>query len=229
MMNVNALKLNFQFDGDRMKQELESISGSFQLIKNAYTGNSLTGMHLILPTKDGVPNEKGETFKMTEELKKCPYLQEVLNTFQCDKFMFRTQNLKAGGRIEKHSDGDKGLASNIVRLNIPVSTNDNVYTYFNNERIPMKSGECWLPNVIKVHEMENNSDETRWQIMVDCELNDWWKEVLKNNGMEYKEPTKYGTYTLGELQSMKENFISMKIDQKMIEELDDEIAARKEV
>lgn len=224
-MNSNAIKLPFQFDGDRMKQELESISDSFQLIKNPYTGNSLLGMHLILPTQYGIPNEKGETFCMTEELRKCPYLQEVLNTFQCNKLTFRTQNLKAGGRIEKHNDGDKGLNSNVVRLNIPVSTNDEVYFHIDGERIVMKDGECWLPEVTKPHEVENRSDSLRLQIMIDCDFNDWWKDVLKTLGM-YKEPSKYGKYSLDELQSMKENFVSMNMNKETIEELELEIATR---
>ncbi|MFY0630391.1 MAG: aspartyl/asparaginyl beta-hydroxylase domain-containing protein [Flavobacteriaceae bacterium] len=224
MMNVNALKLNFQFDGDRMKQELESISDSFKPIENAYTGNSLHGMHLIIPTKDGIPNDKGETFKMTEELEKCPYLQEVLNTFKSNKLTFRTQNLLPGGRIGRHNDGDKGLDSNVVRLNIPVATNDDVHIYYNEERIPMKNGDCWLPDVKKIHEMKNDSDETRWQIMVDCDLNDWWKEVLKEHGVSIDTST-YGRYSLEELHGMKERFISMDM-KEMIEELELEIASR---
>ena len=207
-----AIKLPFQFDGDRMKQELESISDSFQLIKNAYTGNSLFGMHLILPNKDGIANENGETFYMTEGLKKCSYLQEVLNTFQCNKLTFRTQNLKAGGKIGKHNDGDKGLDSNVVRLNIPVSTNDEVFTYYNNERILMKNGECWLPDVTKIHEMENKSNETRWLIMIDCDLNDWWKDILKEHGIDLDTMSEYMRYSLGELKEMKERFLEMGMD-----------------
>ena len=98
----NAIKLPFYFDADRMKQELESISDSFQLIRNQYTQDSLLGMHLILPNTDGHPDEEGTSFYFTEELKKCPYLQEVLNTFQCNKFSFRTQNLLPGGFIGLH-------------------------------------------------------------------------------------------------------------------------------
>lgn len=225
-MNVNALKLNFQFDGDRMKQELESISDSFQLIKNAYTGNSLFGMHLILPNKDGLPNEKGETFYMKEELEECSYLKEVLNTFKCDKHTYRVQNLMPGGKIGKHSDGGKGLNNKIVRLNIPVSTNDQVYTYYNQERILMKNGECWLPNVLKPHEMKNNSDETRWLILIDCDLNDWWKDVLREKGIDLDNISKHANASLEELQSMKESFISMNMDKNMIEELELEIASR---
>ena len=223
---MNSIKLPFKFDADRMKQELGSISDSFQLIKNAYTGNSLFGMHLILPNKDGIANEKGETYYMSEELKKCPYLQKVLNTFQCDKFTFRTQNLKPGGKIEKHNDGDKGLNSNIVRLNIPVSTNEHVYTYFNNERILMKNGECWLFDVTKVHEMENKSNETRWHIMIDCDLNDWWKDILQNCGIDFSEVSEYESYSIENLQEMKESFSRMRVDSELIERIDLEIESR---
>lgn len=227
-MMKNAVKLPFQFDGDRMKQELESISDSFELIKNAYTGNTLFGMHLILPNRDGVANEKGQTYYMTEELKKCPYLQEVLNTFQSNVLTFRTQNLKAGGRIEKHNDGDKGLNSNVVRLNIPVSTNDEVYTYFNNERIPMKNGECWLPDVTKVHEMENRSSETRWHIMIDCDLNDWWKDILQEYGFDFESESQYKHFSLEELQVIKKNFLSMGMNEsdEIVQELELELASR---
>ena len=154
----------------------------------------------------------GETFYMTEGLKKCSYLQEVLNTFQCNKLTFRTQNLKAGGKIGKHNDGDKGLDSNVVRLNIPVSTNDEVFTYYNNERILMKNGECWLPDVTKIHEMENKSNETRWLIMIDCDLNDWWKDILKEHGIDLDTMSEYMRYSLGELKEMKERFLEMGMD-----------------
>ena len=224
----SALKLPFLFDADRMLQELQSISDSFELIQNQYTGNTLEGMHLISPNLNGESNEKGETFHLTKELQECPYLQEVLNTFQCNKFTFRTQNLKAGGKIGKHNDGNKGLEHNIVRLNIPVRTNDEVYTYYNGERILMKSGECWLPNVIKDHEMENKSDETRWMLMMDCDLNDWWKAILKDFGYDLDHMSKHAYRSNEELASMKQNFLDMGLDSSsdLVKEVDAEIALR---
>ena len=223
-----AIKLPFQLDGDRMKQELESISDSFEFIINAYTGNSLFGMHLILPNKDGIANENGETFYMTEELKKCPYLQEVLNTFKSNKLTFRTQNLKAGGRIGRHNDGDKGLDSDVVRLNIPVATNEDVYTYFNDVRILMKDGECWLPDVTKMHEMENKSNETRWHLMIDCDLNDWWKDILKEHGIDLENVSHYAKHSVEELNEMKNSFLSMGIEKEneLIKNIEAEISTR---
>ncbi|MBL4605116.1 MAG: aspartyl/asparaginyl beta-hydroxylase domain-containing protein [Flavobacteriaceae bacterium] len=229
MKTRNALKLNFQFDAQRIRKELESISDSFYPILSAQIEDeALEGMHLIAPDREGKVDERGHTFHMSEELKKCPYLQEILDTFQCDKFLYRTQNLKPGGKIEMHRDRGRGIVDGIVRLNIPVSTNDQVYFYIDGERIAMKDGECWLPEVTKLHEVENRSDELRMQIMIDCDLNDWWKDVLKEHGM-IKEPAKYGRYSLRELQAMKDSFVSMKMDRKMIEELEFEIVARAEV
>jgi len=227
MKNINAVKLPFQFDAQRIQNELEAISNSFYPILSAQIEDeALVGMHLITPDREGRVDEEGHTFHMTEELKKCPYLQEVLNTFKCDKFLFRTQNLKPGGKIERHRDRGRGIVDGIVRLNIPVSTNDEVCFHIDGERIVMKDGECWLPEVTKPHEVENRSDSLRLQIMIDCDLNDWWKEILKDHGIEFKEPNKFETYSLEELQSMKENFLTMDIDNNMVEEIELEITKR---
>lgn len=224
----NAIKLPFYFDPDRMRQELESISDSFQLIRNQYTQDSLLGMHLIFPNSNGMKDEKGQTFQMTEELKSCPYLQEVLNTFHCNKFSFRTQNLLPGGKIEPHDDGDKGLKHNWIRLNIPVATNEEVHTYFNGERIPMQNGECWLPNVTKIHEMENKSTETRWLLLLDCDLNDWWKNILKDYGLDFENESKYKYQTLEELENVKRCFLDQGLDisNPLVQEVEAEIAGR---
>lgn len=224
----NAIKLPFQFDADRMKLELESISNSFRLIRNQYTKNSLLGTHLILPNPNGERNEKGESFFLSDELQKCPYLLEVLNTFQCNKFTFRSQNLLPGGIIEKHSDGDKGLKHHWVRLNIPVATNENVHTYYNDERIPMKNGECWLPDVTKEHEMFNHSDETRWLLLMDCEFNDWWKEILTAQGLEFENESKYKFQSLEELENIKLCFLEMGLseDHDLVQEVQLEISLR---
>lgn len=223
MKNTNALKLNFQFDAQRIREELESISDSFKPILSAQIEDqALEGMHLITPDAEGRVDKNGHTFHRNEELKKCPYLQEVLDTFKCDKFLYRTQNLKPGGKIEMHRDRGRGIVDGIVRLNIPVTTNDQVYFHIDGERIVMKDGECWLPEVTKLHEVENKSDELRMQIMIDCDLNDWWRNILKEHGMS-KEPTTYSRYSLHELNAMKDSFATMKIDGEVVKELDSEI------
>jgi hypothetical protein len=227
MKNTNALKLNFQFDAQRIRKELESISNSFQPILSAQIEDkALVGMHLIAPDREGRMDENGDTFHMTEELKKCTYLQEVLDTFKCDKFLYRTQNLKPGGKIEMHRDRGRGIVDGIVRLNIPVSTNNEVYFHIDGERIVMKDGECWLPEVTKLHEVENKSDKLRMQIMIDCDLNDWWKNILKEHGFN-KEFSKYERHNLDELKAMRDSFVSMRMDDEVIEELDFEIEKKK--
>ena len=224
----NAIKLPFLFDADRMLSELQSIQNSFVPIRNQYTGESLFGMHLIVPNADGSINEKGESFHLTKELQQCSYLQEVLHTFPCDKFTYRAQNLRSGGLIKKHNDGDKGLKHRWIRLNIPVSTNEKVHTYFNGERIPMKNGECWLPNVVKDHWMENQSDATRWLLLLDCGLNDWWKTVLKDCGLDLENASKFQYQSLEELENIKQNLLFQGLDERnvLVKEIAQEILSR---
>jgi aspartyl/asparaginyl beta-hydroxylase (cupin superfamily) len=223
-----ALKLPFQFDADQMLQELQSISNTFQPIENKYTGDSLSGTHLIVPSRNGEANNQGETFSFTQELKECSYLQEVLNTFQCDKFTFRVQNLRSGGMIKKHKDGDKGLRHRWIRLNIPVKTNEQVFTYYGGERILMKNGECWLPNVIEEHWMENRSEETRWLLLMDCDLNDWWKEILNTCGLNLESVSKYQYQSLEELENIKTGFLAhgFALESEWIQEVDFELERR---
>ncbi len=223
-----SIKLPFQFDAEKMLSELQSISSSFSLIKNAYTGNFLSGAHLIYQKGDGSFNEKGESFYMAPELQDCPYLQEVLNTFKSNKFTFRAQNLLPGGKIGRHSDLDKGLEHGIIRLNLPVSTNEDIHTYYDDKLLPMKNGECWLPNVIKPHEMINNSKETRWMLLMDCDLNEWWKEVLTDCGLDFTNESKHKYQSLEALEDMKSNFLSLgfKEDHELIKEIELELSSR---
>lgn len=185
-------------------------------------------MHLIHQNSDGAKNENGESFYMTKELEQCTYLQEVLNTFQSNKFTFRVQNLLPGGKIGRHSDHDKGLEYGIIRLNIPVLTNNNVYTYYDDKLLPMKSGECWLPNVIKPHEMMNKSNEIRWMLLMDCDLNDWWKEVLTGCGLDFTNRSKFQYQSRKTLEEMIENFLllGLKRDNQLITEIELELNSR---
>ena len=226
---MNAIQFQFQFDVPRIQQELEVISTSFKpIFSSKIKEDKLTGMHLIVPAPEGKKNSKGFTYHTTSELNQCPYLQSILDTFQCDKFTYRVHNLSAKGKIELHRDTDRGLSSKIVRIQIPVTTNEEVYFYVNGERISMKNGECWFADITQPHEVENRSDTDRLQLMIDCDLNDWWEDILKEQGVKLQDGSEWDNYNLGELRSIRENFLNMGIglDQPLIEGVDMAIALR---
>jgi len=129
-----------------------------------------------------------------------------------------------------HRDSDRGLTHNIVRIHIPITTNDEVYFYVNEERIQMQNGECWFADITQLHEVENRSEEDRLQLMIDCDLNDWWRNILKEKGLQFEEISIWNNHTLKELQFMKENLLIMGKDhnQELLEKIDLEIALKSE-
>lgn len=90
----------------------------------------------------------------------------------------------------------------------------------------MNNGECWLADIGKPHEVENRSDKDRYQLMIDCYLNDWWKQVLKEHNVELPKPSKWAGFALTDLQTIKANLIrpGVEIDKDSIAELEAAIA-----
>ncbi len=225
---MNAIRFQFQFDAPRIYKELQAIAASLKTIHSIkIKENHLMGLHLIVPNADGKKEASGYTYISTPELDQSPYLQSILETFQCNKFTYRVHNLVTGGKIALHRDTDRGLINNFVRIHIPVSSNEEVYFHVNGERICMQNGECWFADVTQLHEVENRSNSDRLQLLIDCDLNDWWKEILKKHSVQLEEDLVWKHHSLEELQLMKKNFLHMGIEnQAIIEKIEQEISLK---
>jgi hypothetical protein len=228
---MNAIRFNFQFDVQKMAEELRVIASSFETIHSRSTqDNMLQGIHLITSIADGQRTAEGHTYQVSPELERSPYLQSVLETFKCDKFNYRVHNLTPQGKITLHRDHGRSIKDRVIRIHIPVTTNDDIYFYVDGERIQMQNGECWLADISKPHEVENRSPTDRMQLMIDCDLNDWWEKILADHGVHVPAVSNWSHFDLGALRSMKENLglIGSTIDSALLEELDLEIAQRSE-
>ena len=89
---MNALKLPFKFDADKIKKEIAQFSNAeYNDIYNpSVTLETLWLKHLIVP--QGGPNDD-ITFVPTESLKKCPYLLSIFESFKCLTETFRIHSL----------------------------------------------------------------------------------------------------------------------------------------
>lgn len=92
----------------------------------------------------------------------------------------------------------------------------------------MQNGECWLADISKEHEVENRSASDRMQLMIDCDLNEWWEKILKEHSVPLTTESKWSHFDLAVLQSMKENLklTGSSLDSSLLEELDLEIAQK---
>lgn len=174
---MNALQLPFTFDTAIILEEINQFSKEdyYDIYNTSVALKTLWSKHLIEPK--GSP-EKAPVFLPNEALQKCPYLLSVLETFQCNKETFRIHTLNAKAIIKPHRDIGYCLEQGLVRIHIPIVTNEKVQIIVNNEEVVMKAGECWYCNFNEFHEVHNNSDLPRTHLILDCVVNDWMKELF---------------------------------------------------
>jgi hypothetical protein len=229
---MNAIQFNFQFDVQKMAQELQGISSSFEPIYSRSTQDGkLMGIHLITSATEGGRNNSEKSYQATPELERSPYLQSVLDTFKCDKFNFRVHNLTSGGKITLHRDHGKSIMDRVIRIHIPVTTNEEIYFYVDGERIQMQNGECWLVDITKDHEVENRSPTDRMQLMIDCDLNEWWEQTLEGHGVKMPTKSRWSSFPTEDLHAMMENLslLHSTDNSGMVAELALELEKRKEL
>ncbi len=174
----------FHFDPARLKAELEIIQAeewtphfNTSIYEGEWSGvalRSITGHALQLypdPTATG-------SFSDTELLRRCPYYQEVLATFQCPLTSVRLLKLKARSSIREHRDYKLGFEDGEMRLHVPVVTNPSVAFFVNGQRVLMQEGETWYVDVNLPHRVDNESYTDRIHLVIDCVVNEWLASFL---------------------------------------------------
>ena len=99
----------------------------------------------------------------------------------------RFLNLQAGSEIKPHRDRDLAFEMGEARIHFPVVTNEYVEFYIDHELVRMNEGECWYINANLEHKVANKGKTDRIHLVIDCEVNDWLKEVF-NKGERSEKP-----------------------------------------
>lgn len=176
---MHSLKLPFEFDASVLRSELAQFAKSdYRDIYNpSVMLETLWLIELISPKrKAGMDSEV--VFLPNENLKKCPHLLSIFNTFQCSVETFRIHTLDAGASIKPHRDTGFCFEHGKIRLHVPIKTNDNVEILLENKNVKMKEGECWYCNFNILHEVHNKGEEARIHLIIDCMVNDWVKDLF---------------------------------------------------
>jgi len=181
----NYVKLPFQFDADLLKRDLAAVAED-EWIRHFnqynYEGNwSVAALRSNGGrTKQIYPDPHSpDDFRDTEILARCPYVREVLSRVECEKEAVRFMLLAPGARIKEHKDFFIGFDDGVVRLHVPVVTNEKVEFYLNGERLPMREGELWYLDFSQKHRVENHGDTNRIHLVMDCKVNGWLVGKIK--------------------------------------------------
>jgi quercetin dioxygenase-like cupin family protein len=117
-------------------------------------------------------------YEKTPILAACPYLEEIVDEFECPKERVRLLRLEPGKNINTHTDLGDGWAMGKVRLHIPIITNPEVYFYVDDERVIMNPGELWYCDFTHPHRVHNRGDQARVHLVLDLRVNDWLRDFF---------------------------------------------------
>jgi mannose-6-phosphate isomerase-like protein (cupin superfamily) len=181
----DRLHLPFHFDPARLAADLGGVSATWtrHFVRQNYDGD-WSAIPLRAPAGERHPlrmiyaDPSRRDFIDTPLLDACPYFREVVSTFHCPLRLVRLMRLTPGSVIKEHEDVVLSFEDGMVRLHIPVVTNDAVDFRLNGERVVLEAGSCWYLRLSDPHSVANRGTEDRVHLVVDAEVNDWVGEVF---------------------------------------------------
>lgn len=182
----DRLRLPFTFDPTLLARDLTNLSSTSwtrHYVRANYDGD-WSAIALRGPAGEKHPlrqiyaNPTCRTFADTPLLDACPYFREVMATFRCPLRTVRLMRLTPGSVVKEHFDHELGFEDGMVRIHIPVVTNDRVEFVLNGSRVVMAAGSCWYLRLSDPHSVANRGTEDRVHLVVDGFVDGWIAGVL---------------------------------------------------
>jgi hypothetical protein len=118
-------------------------------------------------------------FEETPMLAGSPYFRQVLAAFACPLHAVRLMRLTPGSVIKEHHDNDLSFEQGMVRIHIPVVTNDDVDFRLNGLRCPMPAGSTWYLRLSDPHSVANRGTADRVHLVIDAAVNGWVEALFQ--------------------------------------------------
>lgn len=158
------IRLPYKFDVEKLTEEVLAFDSAEWLPHvQEYAGNS----SIPLISLNGEMNDDfNGPMKVTEKLRRSPYIKQVLSSFGEVFGRSRLMGLDGKCSVPEHRDVNYHWY-NRVRIHIPVITNPEVLFYCSDTHVHMASGETWIFDSWKKHRVENASDQFRVHLVID--------------------------------------------------------------
>jgi hypothetical protein len=158
------VKLPLRFDIERLQREIAQFSeDDWRAHPQDYAGNSA----LILVSHDGLDNDDlAGAMAPAPRLRQCPYIRQVLASFNTVLGRSRLMRLAPGAEVKPHSDIAYYWRDH-VRIHIPIVTDPGVRFICDGMEINMAAGEAWIFDNWRPHHVLNHTNITRTHLVVD--------------------------------------------------------------
>lgn len=183
-VNPSAFRLPLHFDALRLQADLERVQQAAWAAH--FNQRMYEGDWSVVPLR-AVPGSPIAIFSLPNEtrqedtplLLECDYFQQVLRSFQCHLVSARLLRLGPGASIKEHCDPMLSLEHTEVRIHVVVATNPGVECRIDGVTHHWAQGECWYADFSKPHSFANRGTTERVHMALDCQLNDWLRDVLQ--------------------------------------------------
>ncbi len=105
--------------------------------------------------------------------------RRVLAAFAFPLQAVRLMRLTPGSLIREHRDHDLSFEDGMVRIHVPVTTNDGVDFRLNGVRCVMPAGSVWYLRLSDPHSVANRGGTDRVHLVIDAAVNDWLGALLE--------------------------------------------------
>ena len=176
------IQLPYSFDASRLADEVNALDESaWMKHPSGFTGNSA----VALLSRDGEDNDDfNGTMMETPHLKRCPYIRQVMASF--NEVFGRSRLMKLGvtSEVKLHVDMNYHWYTR-VRIHIPVITNPDVTFYCADQQIHMQAGESWIFNSWRRHRVTNSGNADRVHLVIDTAGSSrFWGVVRKMEALD---------------------------------------------
>jgi len=183
----DRLRLPIAFDAALLLRDLEPFASeqwTGHFVRDNYDGDwsviPLRGPEGAKhPIQMIFPNPTAKAFENTPFLDNCPHFRAVMDEFHCPLREVRLMRLTPGSLIKEHSDPDLRFEDGLVRIHVPITTNDRVEFRVNGSCVAMEPGSCWYLRLSDPHSVANKGDTDRVHLVIDAMVNDWMTELFE--------------------------------------------------
>jgi len=164
-LKYDFYRLPLHFDAEKLAEEVAGFSeDEWRAHPSGFTGNSA----LQLISSNGDLEDDGLVGKQlaTPLLQRCPYLQQVLASFDTVLGRTRLMRLAPNSDAKAHMDASYYWHQRL-RIHVPIQTHPDIMFHSGNSNVHMAEGDCWVFNTWKMHTVKNNTKQTRIHLVAD--------------------------------------------------------------
>lgn len=123
-------------------------------------------------------------------LNQLPYIKSIIDEWDCPKETIRLLALHPGAEIKPHRDLGCNYEAGILRIHIPIQTNNRLKFIVGGEQLKLEEGSCWYIDFDQTHSIMNEGEDVRVHLVIDALRNDWTDRLFKANGYKFEDESR---------------------------------------